>query len=302
MGQSVFTLETAMNIGFLGTGVMGASMAGHLLESGHEIALFTRTRAKAEPLLARGATWVDSPREAAEGADVVISIVGMPSDVEAVHLGPNGTLAASTPPALIIDMTTSTPSLARRLHQQAARLSVGAIDAPVSGGDIGARNAALSIMVGGDEADVKTAWPLFDLMGGTIVHQGGPGCGQHTKMVNQILVASTMLGISEGLLYARSAGLNGERVLESVGGGAAGSWTISNLGPRILAGDHAPGFFVDHFLKDLSIALDEAESMGLELPMLALARRFYAEASEKGLGNQGTQVLASLLVANHEGF
>ena len=291
-----------MKIGFLGTGVMGASMAGHLLEAGHDLAVFTRTRAKAEPLLARGARWAESPREVAEGADVVISIVGMPADVESVHLGAEGTLAASTRPRLLIDMTTSTPSLARRLHEEAARHSVGAIDAPVSGGDVGARNASLSIMVGGDDAHVKAAWPLFDSLGGTIVHQGGPGCGQHTKMVNQILVASTMLGISEGLLYARAAGLDGERVLQSVGGGAAGSWTISNLGPRILAGDTAPGFFVDHFLKDLSIALDEAESMGLTLPMLGLARRFYSEASEKGLGSHGTQVLASLLVANHEGF
>ncbi len=291
-----------MKIGFLGTGVMGASMAGHLLDAGHELTLYTRTPAKAESLLDRGATWADSPREAADEADVVISIVGMPADVESVHLGADGTLAAGTPPRLLIDMTTSTPSLARRIADSAAARSVGAIDAPVSGGDVGARNATLSIMVGGREADVTEAWPLFELMGGTIVHQGDAGCGQHTKMVNQILVASTMLGISEGLLYARSAGLDGEKVLESVGGGAAGSWTITNLGPRILAGDHAPGFFVDHFLKDLSIALEEADSMGLDLPMLALARRFYAQASEKGLGSHGTQVLASLLVANHEGF
>ena len=291
-----------MKIGFIGTGVMGASMAGHLLASGHELALFTRTRAKAESLLARGATWAGSPREAAESADVVISIVGMPADVESVHLGAEGTLAASVPPGLLIDMTTSTPSLARRLHAEAARRNVGAIDAPVSGGDVGARNGTLSIMVGGDEADVNTARPLFEAMGGTIVHQGAAGSGQHTKMVNQILVASTMHGISEGLLYARAAGLDGGKVLESVGGGAAGSWTISNLGPRILADDDAPGFFVDHFLKDLSIALDEAQAMGLDLPMLALARRFYAEASEKGLGQRGTQVLASMLMANHGGF
>ena len=291
-----------MKIGFLGTGVMGRSMAGHLLEAGHDLTLFTRTRAKAESLLDRGASWADSPSAAADGADVVVSIVGMPTDVEAVHLGIDGTLSASSPPRLLIDMTTSTPSLARRLHEEAARRSVGAIDAPVSGGDVGARNATLSIMVGGDDVHVKEARPLFDLMGGTIVHQGEAGCGQHTKMVNQILVASTMLGISEGLLYARSAGLDGEKVLESVGGGAAGSWTITNLGPRILAGDHAPGFFVDHFLKDLSIALDEAEAMGLKLPMLDLARRFYAQASENGLGSRGTQVLASLLVSNHEGF
>ena len=291
-----------MRIGFLGTRVMGASMAGHLLDAGHDLVLFTRTRAKAEALLDRGAAWADSPRESAEGADLVISIVGMPQDVESVHLGPEGTLSASKAPRYLIDMTTSTPSLARQLHEEASRRSVGAIDAPVSGGDVGARNASLSIMVGGDDDDVTAVLPVLDLMGGTIVHQGGPGCGQHTKMVNQILVASTMLGISEGLLYARSAGLDGARVLESVGGGAAGSWTISNLGPRILAGDTAPGFFVDHFLKDLSIALEEAESMNLKLPMLALARRFYAEASEKGLGSHGTQVLASLLVANHQGF
>lgn len=284
-----------MRIAFLGTGVMGGSMAGHLMEAGHELTIHTRTRARAASLLDRGAVWADTPAEAADGRDAVISIVGMPHDVESVHLGERGVLAAAAPPALLIDMTTSRPSLARRLHAAAAERGCGAVDAPVSGGDIGARNAALSIMVGGDDADVAAARPLFEVMGRVIVHQGGPGAGQHTKMVNQILIASMMIGASEGLLYADRAGLDGARVIESVGGGAAGSWTINNLGPRMLKRDFEPGFYVEHFRKDLGIALEEAETMGLDLPGLRQAHALYERLEADGLGRKGTQVLLTLL-------
>ncbi|MCH2145167.1 MAG: NAD(P)-dependent oxidoreductase [Phycisphaerales bacterium] len=284
-----------MRLGFLGTGVMGASMAGHLLDAGHEVTVHTRTAAKAASLLDRGAVWAASPVEAAEGRDAVLSIVGMPSDVESVYLGEGGVLSASAVPGLLIDMTTSTPTLARRIHAEAASRGGAAIDAPVSGGDVGARNATLSIMVGGDPGPVEQAMPLFQAMGKAIVHQGPAGAGQHTKMVNQILIASMMIGVCEGLLYAERAGLDGARVIESVGGGAAGSWTINNLGPRMLQRDFEPGFYVEHFLKDLGIALEEAGQMGLDLPGLAQAHAFYEQVQAAGMGRKGTQALLCLL-------
>ena len=284
-----------MKIAFLGTGVMGASMAGHLLEAGHGLSIHTRTAAKAASLLERGAVWAETPAQAADGCDAVISIVGMPEDVESVYLGPQGVCQASAPPRLWIDMTTSTPTLAVRLNQAAGDHGASAIDAPVSGGDVGAQNGTLSIMVGGDASAVSEAMPLFEAMGQTIVHQGPAGAGQHTKMVNQILIASMMIGASEGLLYAQRAGLDGDQVIASVGGGAAGSWTINNLGPRMLKRDFEPGFYVEHFLKDLSIALEESRKMGLDLPGLAMAERFYAEVQASGMGRKGTQVLLRLL-------
>jgi 3-hydroxyisobutyrate dehydrogenase len=289
------TAETRQRIGWIGTGVMGASMAGHLLDAGHGLTVHTRTRARAEDLLIRGAVWADTPREAANGMDVVFSIVGFPSDVEAVHLGPAGTLRAAHRPAIIVDMTTSQPSLAERIAEEAGALGVMSIDAPVSGGDVGARQATLSIMVGGAADVVARVTPLFSHMGRLIVHQGGPGAGQHTKMVNQILIASTMMGASEGLLYAERAGLDASKVLESVASGAAGSWSISNLGPRMVARNFDPGFFVEHFLKDLGIALEEAERLGLALPGLAQARQFYVAASNQGFARHGTQVLLRVL-------
>jgi len=278
-------------LAFIGTGVMGASMAGHLLFAGHAVRVHTRTPARAAALLERGAVWAPTAREAADGVDLAISIVGMPEDVEAVHLGPGGTLEAPTPPRAIVDMTTSRPSLAIRLAETARRRGVGAIDAPVSGGDIGARNAALSIMIGGDDADVALATPILECLGKTIVHHGGPGAGQHAKMVNQILIAAGMLGLCEGLRYAESAGLDSQKVIESVSVGAAGSWAVSNLGPRILRGDFEPGFMIDHFLKDLRIALDEAKRMNLDLQATTLAERLYSLAESQGLGRRGTQAL-----------
>lgn len=279
------------SIGWIGTGVMGASMCGHLLDAGQRVSVHTRTRSRAEPLLERGARWADSPAEAAEGAEVVFSIVGFPADVREVLLGERGALARAPEGSVIVDMTTSDPSLAVEIHEAARARGVWAVDAPVSGGDVGARNATLSIMVGGDAEPVERVRPLLELMGKTIVRQGGPGAGQHTKMVNQVLIAAGMVAVCEGLLYGYRAGLDLRTVLESVSGGAAGSWSLSNYGPRMLDGDFAPGFFVEHFLKDMEIALAEARRMNLALPGLALAHELYLALRAQGGGRQGTQAL-----------
>lgn len=280
-----------LNVAWIGAGVMGVPMAAHLLTAGHSLFIHTRTRTKAQPLLDRGANWAESPAEAAEGADVAFSMVGFPSDVEAVHMGPRGTLAARRPPRVIVDMSTTRPSLAVQVSQAAKSKGVGSVDAPVSGSDLFAREGKLSIMVGGEVGDVTFIMPLLERLGATIVHQGGPGAGQHTKMVNQILIANNMIGCCEGLLYAFRAGLNPNKVIQSVGAGAAGSWSINNLGPRMLRRDFAPGFFVEHFIKDLGIALDEAGRMNLCLPGLALARQLYGAVQALGHGRCGTQAL-----------
>ena len=280
-----------LEFGWIGTGVMGRSMAGRLLDAGHRLRVFTRTRARAEPLLERGAMWVDSPREAADGVDGVFSIVGYPRDVEAIHLGPEGTLGADRPPRFLIDMTTSDPRLAIRIHEEARARSVEAFDAPVSGGDVGARNGTLSIMVGGEAERYEEIRPWLEAMGGTIVLQGGPGAGQQTKIVNQILVAASMVGACEAIRFAETSGLDPSRVLESVSSGAAGSWTLSNLVPRILAEDFDPGFFVEHFVKDLGIAVETAKDLELSLPGLEMAEKLYREVEAAGLGRRGTQAL-----------
>lgn len=278
-------------IGWIGTGVMGVSMAKHLMAAGHPLVIHTRTRARAEPLLAAGAQWAESPLAVAEHAEIVCSMVGYPEDVEVTHLGPQGTLSAAKAPALLIDFTTSSPALAQRIAERGAALGTQAIDAPVSGGDIGARNATLSIMCGGTEAAFQAARPVLDLVGKTVVLQGPAGAGQHTKMVNQLLIAGTMLGMAEALSYAKKAGLNPETVLQSVGGGAAASWSLTNLAPRILKSDFAPGFFIEHFLKDLRIALDEARALGLDLPCATAAERTYRALAEAGYARAGTQAI-----------
>ncbi|TLS48689.1 NAD(P)-dependent oxidoreductase [Paenibacillus antri] len=283
-----------MDIGFIGTGVMGRSMAGHLLEAGHRLHVYTRTKSKAEELLARGAAWHESPAALAPACDVVITMVGYPSDVEAVYLGEDGLAANAKPGATLIDMTTSSPALARRIHAAAAERGVEALDAPVSGGDVGAREARLSIMVGGGQAAFDAMRPIFDVLGKNVVRQGGPGAGQHTKMCNQIAIASGMLGVCEALAYAKRAGLDPSTVLASIESGAAGSWSLSNLAPRIVAGNFEPGFYVKHFIKDMKIALDSAEEMGLELPGLALARTLYERLSDLGFAEKGTQSLYRL--------
>ena len=280
--------------GFVGTGVMGASMAGHLQAAGYPLIVHTRTRSRAEDLIAAGAAWRDRLADLAADADVVITIVGFPADVEACYFGPDGIIEHAPQGSLLIDMTTSSPQLAQRISQHASERGSEAIDAPVSGGDTGARNATLSIMVGGSDAAVERAMPVLRCMGKNIVHQGPPGAGQHTKLANQIAIASGMLGVSEALAYARSSGLDPERVLESIGGGAAGSWSLSNLGPRMLAGDFAPGFFVKHFRKDMRLASDSADELGLDTPGLDLARELYDRLAQIGGDDQGTQALYRL--------
>ena len=283
------------SVGWVGTGVMGRSMCGHLLAAGCSVRVHTRTRAKAADLLAKGAVWAATPREAASGSDVTFIMVGFPSDVEQVTLGPDGVLAGAKAGSVVVDMTTSQPPLAVRIHAEAAKKGVAALDAPVSGGDVGAREAKLAIMVGGERAAFDRVLPLFRKMGETIALMGGPGSGQHTKMVNQILIAGNMIGVVEGLLYARRAGLDQAAVIDVVGKGAAGSWSINNLGRRIVRGDFNPGFFIKHFVKDMGIALDEARRMKLSLPGLALVHQFYVAAQAVGLEDLGTQGLYQVL-------
>jgi 3-hydroxyisobutyrate dehydrogenase len=286
------TSSSTPRIGFIGLGIMGQSMAGHLLGAGHPLTVFNRSRAKAAGLLDRGAQWADTPRDVAARSDVVITMVGLPSDVEQVWLGADGVLAGAGQGALLIDMTTSSPELARRIAAEAERRGCEALDAPVSGGEGGARDAKLSIMVGGSQHGFDAALPVLQRMGTNIVRQGGPGAGQHTKMCNQIVIASTIMGVCEGLSYAKSAGLDLPTVLKSIGAGAAGGFQLNVLGQKIIDGDHAPGFFIEHFLKDLGIALAEAKRMNLELPGLTLARQLYATLAERGLARAGTQALA----------
>lgn len=278
-------------LGWIGTGVMGASMAGHLLDAGYAVTLFNRTKTKANALLERGATWADSPKEVAEQSDVVFSIVGYPEDVREVVLGETGAIAGAKAGSVLVDMTTSQPSLAVEIAEQAKAKGIVSIDAPVSGGDIGARNGTLSIMIGGDTAAVESLKPLWEIMGSTWVHQGPAGAGQHTKMVNQTLVAGVMISACEALLYGYRSGLDLETVLKSVAPGAAGSWTLSNLGPRIIAGNFEPGFFVEHFLKDIKIVLEEARRMQLSLPGLALAEQLYQSVAAQGHARDGTHSL-----------
>ena len=278
-------------VAFIGLGVMGRSMALNLVKAGYTLNVYTRSKDKAADVLSAGATWADSAGEAVQDADAVVTIVGFPEDVEAVYLADDGIVARAPEGALLIDMTTSDPSLAVRIYDAAKARGQQSLDAPVSGGDIGAREARLSIMVGGDEDAFARAEPLFDVMGQAIVRQGAAGAGQHTKMCNQITIASNMVGIMEALVYAYRAGLDPDQVLKSISPGAAGSWSLNNLLPRVINGDYAPGFFVRHFIKDMEIALAEAERMKVRLPGLDLARRLYEEVVKLGGESYGTQAL-----------
>jgi len=278
-------------LGWIGTGVMGQSMCSHLIAKGFAVTVYNRTRAKAQSLLDKGAAWANSPKQVAASSDVVFAIVGFPRDVREVFLGSEGALAGSKPGSVLVDMTTSEPSLAVEIYNAAKAKGVYAIDAPVSGGDVGAREARLSIMIGGDKDAVEALQPCWETMGKTVIHQGAAGAGQHTKMVNQTLIASGMIGVCEALLYAYKAGLDLPTALQSVAPGAAGSWSLSNLGPRIIANNFDPGFFVEHFIKDMGIALDEAKRMGLALPGLALAHQLYVALKAQGHGRDGTHAL-----------
>lgn len=281
-------------VGFIGLGVMGHSMAGHILDAGYKLHVYNRTASKADTLVARGALRHDDPASLAAVSDVIVTIVGYPKDVEQLYLGENGIVAKAKAGALLIDMTTSSPLLAARIAEAAAAQGKQALDAPVSGGDIGARERRLSIMVGGGEAAFEAVRPLFALMGTNVVRQGGPGAGQHTKMCNQIAIASNMMGVCEAIAYAEAAGLDPKTVLASIESGAAGSWSLSNLGPRIIGGNFEPGFYVKHFIKDMGIALEAAREMKLELPGLTLAESLYQRLAGLGYADKGTQALFKL--------
>jgi 3-hydroxyisobutyrate dehydrogenase len=294
--MAISPLNPPCTVAFIGTGVMGSSMAGHLQKAGHRLSVFSRTRSKSQPLLDGGATWCDSPGAAAAQADAVVTIVGMPSDVESVYLGKGGIVESARPGTVLIDMTTSSPQLAQRIAQAGEARGQHVLDAPVSGGDIGAREARLSIMVGGSTQAFDAAKPMFDRMGKSVIRQGGPGAGQYTKMCNQIVIANNMLGVCESLAYAIRAGLDPNVVLQSISTGAAGSWSLANLGPRMLKGDFAPGFFVKHFIKDMKIAIESAREMKLDLPGLTQACRLYEQLAARGGENDGTQALFKLYV------
>lgn len=280
-----------MKIAWIGTGVMGASMAQHLADNGHTLTVYNRTRSKASALIENGASWADSPAEAARGAEIIFTIVGYPQDVEQVILGNDGVLSTADSGSVLVDMTTSTPALAERIHQECVKKGVQSVDAPVSGGDVGAREGTLAIMVGAEQQAYDRVKPLFSIMGKNVRLMGGPGKGQHTKMCNQVLIAGTMIGVVESLLYAWKAGMDQQQVIEVIGKGAAGSWSINQLGPKIAEGDYDPGFFIKHFVKDMRIALDEARRMQLALPGLALAEQFYTAAISLGYEELGTQGL-----------
>lgn len=281
-------------IGFIGIGVMGKSMAAHLMKAGFDVVVYNRTKEKALPLIEEGAVWKDTVKNVAEVADVIITIVGYPHDVEEVYLGENGLLNNAKTGTYFIDMTTSKPSLAVKIYEEAKNRGMHALDAPVSGGDIGAKEARLAIMVGGDEADFQTVLPIFEKMGQNIILQGGAGAGQHTKMCNQMAIATGMIGVCEAIAYAEKSGLSPKKVLQTIETGAAGSFSLSKLGPRIIDGDFEPGFYVKHFIKDMTIALQSAEEMGLLTPGLKLAKQLYEKLAESGEENSGTQALYKL--------
>lgn len=283
--------EEKTTIGFIGLGVMGKSMVRNLVKAGYELYIYTRTKEKALDLFNLGVNWEDTPKEVAEQSDVIITMVGYPQDVEQVYFEENGIFAGCEQGKIVIDMTTSTPTLGIKIFNRAKDLGIKALDAPVSGGDIGAKNGTLSIMVGGDKETYDDVYPIFTALGKNIVYQGEAGAGHHTKMCNQIANASTMIGVMEALVYAQKSGLDPERMLESIGSGAASSWAMNNLLPRVLKEDYAPGFFIKHFIKDMEIALEEAKRMEFELPGSELAKEMYAKLAEQGEGESGTQAL-----------
>ncbi len=284
-----------ISIGWIGTGVMGASMVKHLYDAGYQCTVYNRTKEKAEALLKEGLKWADTPADVAAVSDIIFTIVGFPKDVHEVYFGENGILSSAKPGTILVDMTTTEPSLSKEICEAAKVKGVLSVDAPVSGGDIGAKNGTLSIMAGGDKDAFDKVLPLFEIMGKQIVYQGKAGSGQHTKMCNQITIAGTMIGVCEALLYGQKAGLDLTTMLSSISGGAAGCWTLNNLAPRIVDRNFDPGFFVEHFIKDMGIALKEAEQMGLSLPGLALVKQLYLAVQAQGHGRLGTHALTLAL-------
>lgn len=283
--------KESTKIGFIGTGVMGNPMASHILKEGYELYVYNRTSAKTQSLVASGAHACDSPGSVAEMCDIIFAIVGFPKDVETVFLGSNGIVEKAKPGSIIVDMTTSTPDLAKKIASVAIKKGLHSLDAPVSGGDVGAKSGMLSIMVGGKKEIFDRVLPLFELMGSNVVYQGSAGSGQHTKMANQIGIASSMLAMCESLTYAKAAGLDQKTVLKSISSGAAGSWSLTNLAPRILRDDYEPGFFVRHFIKDMQIAIDSSEAMGIPIPGLKVAKAKFDQIADQGLDNKGTQAV-----------
>lgn len=281
-------------IGFIGTGVMGASIVKHLLRADYTVTVYNRTKTKADELIPLGAKWADSPAEVTEKSDIIFTIVGYPKDVEECYFGENGIFKTATEKHILVDMTTSTPTLAKKLYNEGQLRGTEVLDAPVSGGDLGAKNGTLTIMVGGDVKTYEKIKPLFDLFSAKVTLQGEAGSGQHTKMANQIMIAGTMMGMAELLVYAKAAKLDLEKVLDTVGGGSAQNWSLSNYGPRIIKGDYSAGFFVKHFIKDLKIALDEAEKMSLDFPSTRLAKQLYEDLAKNGFENDGTQAIIKL--------
>ncbi|WP_455661094.1 NAD(P)-dependent oxidoreductase [Pradoshia sp.] len=278
-------------IGFIGLGVMGKSMARNIMKAGYPLIGYTRTKEKAQDLIEEGMQWGDTVEAVARGAQIIITMVGFPTDVEEVYLGDHGLVNTAKKGTYLIDMTTSSPKLAKKLYKAGQEKGIHVLDAPVSGGDIGARNGALAIMVGGAQEDYEVLSPLLHTLGSNIIYQGTAGAGQHTKLCNQIAIAGNMIGVCESLVYAKRAGLDPENVLKSISGGAAGSFSLINLAPRILQGDYEPGFYIKHFIKDLKIVLDETEALGLDFPGVSLAKSLYEELEEEGLGDSGTQAL-----------
>lgn len=280
-----------MKIAFIGIGVMGLPMAGHLMDAGHDVKLYTRTKSKADPLVARGAKCFDAIGPCVCDREAIITMVGFPKDVEEVYLGKGGILENAPEGALIIDMTTTSPALWQRIAKKARKRGLRPLDAPVSGGDSGAKAGTLAIMVGGETADFEAALPLFEKMGKTIVHESGDGAGQHTKMANQIAIAGAVTAVAEAVSYGKATGLDLSKMLGTISTGAAGSWQMSNNGPKMISGDYAPGFFIKHFVKDLRIAMEESKERGLELPILKKALKMYMQMEEKGQGDLGTQAI-----------
>ena len=291
----MFSDKSKVKVGWIGLGVMGSSMCANLINNGHNMSVFTRTKSKADKLVDIGAKWMVTPKEVANNSDITFTIVGFPEDVREVYFGKNGILEGANSNSIIVDMTTTEPSLAKEIYSKAKDKGVHSVDAPVSGGDLGARNGTLSIMIGGDKEVVDSIQPLLKILGKNIVYQGPAGSGQHTKMCNQITIAGTMIGVCESLLYGYKAGLDLEQMLESISKGAAGCWSLDNLAPRILKRNFDPGFFVEHFIKDMSIALLEAKNMGIALPGLALVHQMYLALQAQGHGKCGTQALALAL-------
>ena len=280
-----------MKIGFIGVGVMGNGMVKNLLQQGYEVNAYTRTRAKALEALDAGAVWRENVADCVRDADAVISIVGFPPDVEEVYFGDKGILANARPGTLVIDMTTTSPRLSQRIYTEAADKGLPALDAPVSGGDTGARAGTLAIMVGGDREAFERAMPIFEAMGKSIRYMGPAGSGQHTKMANQIAIAGTLAGACEAVAYARAVGLDVDEMLSAISGGAAGSWQLSNNGPKSAHGDFAPGFFIKHFIKDMTLADGEARGRDVPLPVLEKVLAMFRALEAQGHGDEGTQAL-----------